>query len=262
MKNDYYVYLHKTLDGELFYIGKGRCRRAFSKNSRNSKWHEKASNGYNIEFYSNNLTDDEAKKIEIDLIKSTPDLVNTQVSLEALEVNDYHHYFKIDSKSPSGLSRIRGVFNGKYEKGNIGYCGYIKDNNSWEVPFKGRSLKVHRVVWELANGKIPNNCVIDHIDGDSSNNSLSNLRAVPAEVNSRNRGKSKNNNSGVSGVSYREDYNCYTASWCYSDKVRSKAFSANKYGHDNAFKLACEYREEQIRLLNEQGAGYTERHGT
>jgi hypothetical protein len=24
MKNDYYVYLHKTLDGDIFYVGKGR----------------------------------------------------------------------------------------------------------------------------------------------------------------------------------------------------------------------------------------------
>ena len=34
MKNDYYVYLHKTLDGEVFYVGKGRGKRAKTKHGR------------------------------------------------------------------------------------------------------------------------------------------------------------------------------------------------------------------------------------
>ena len=42
---------------------------------------------------------------------------------------------------------------------------------------------------------------------------------------------------------------------------KTKSFSCNLLGEEQAFKLACEYREQNIRELNEQGAGYTERHG-
>ena len=38
MKNDYYVYLHKTLNGEVFYVGKGRLKRAWSKSNRGKNW--------------------------------------------------------------------------------------------------------------------------------------------------------------------------------------------------------------------------------
>ena len=43
---------------------------------------------------------------------------------------------------------------------------------------------------------------------------------------------------------------------------KNKYFSIIQHGKDEAFRLACEWRKEQIELLNLQGAGYTERHGT
>lgn len=119
---------------------------------------------------------------------------------------------------------------------------------------------VHRIIWELVCGRIPDHMVVDHIDGDSLNNNISNLRLVTQDVNCKNRKINKNNPTGVNGVTV---YPCsFRAMWTVNGKRLSKRFSINKYGHDNAFKLACEYRAEQIRLLNEQGAGYTERHGT
>ena len=46
------------------------------------------------------------------------------------------------------------------------------------------------------------------------------------------------------------------------NECAANGFSVEKHGNEEAFRLACEWRSEQIRLLNEQGAGYTERHGT
>jgi hypothetical protein len=46
-----------------------------------------------------------------------------------------------------------------------------------------RQHRVHRFVWEYFNGPIPPDKVIDHIDGDKTNNALSNLRLVTNKQN-------------------------------------------------------------------------------
>lgn len=39
-----------------------------------------------------------------------------------------------------------------------------------------------KVVWEKANGPLPNDLMILHLDGDSTNDELSNLKAIPKRV--------------------------------------------------------------------------------
>lgn len=64
---------------------------------------------------------------------------------------------------------------------------------------------VHRIVWLLVHGEFPKQC-IDHIDGNRSNNRVENLRDVSRGLNQRNRMKSKNNTSGVTGVCWDKRY--------------------------------------------------------
>lgn len=83
----------------------------------------------------------------------------------------------------------------------------------------------------------------------------------------RNHTLQKNNKTGVAGVAlsksghnYGSPY--YMAYWNELDgKRKSKCFSIDKYGKDKAFILACEYRAEQIKRLNEEGADYAPSHG-
>lgn len=64
---------------------------------------------------------------------------------------------------------------------------------------KGR-FYVHRLIWKLCMGYDPK-YVIDHIDGNPSNNKIENLRDVPQEVNLQNQlCPHKNNKSGFLGV--------------------------------------------------------------
>jgi hypothetical protein len=104
---------------------------------------------------------------------------------------------------------------------------------------------------------------IDHINGNKLDNKLSNLRIVDGSGNQRNRKINSNNTSGVVGVSFNRSTKTWNARWYdLSKKKRYISFSARKYGYDEAFRLACEYRAKMIEELNRQGAGYTERHGT
>lgn len=58
--------------------------------------------------------------------------------------------------------------------------GYMK------VTRGGKVYGVHRLIWEEANGPCPEGYVVDHIDRDPLNNSLSNLRAIPKGANRTN----------------------------------------------------------------------------
>lgn len=63
-----------------------------------------------------------------------------------------------------------------------------KGHNGYRlVKLLGKTYRLHRVIWELHNGAIPDGMEIDHIDGDTNNNKLSNLRLVTKSQNAFNR---------------------------------------------------------------------------
>jgi hypothetical protein len=64
----------------------------------------------------------------------------------------------------------------------------------------GRDYLVHRLVWKWVHGADP--ICIDHINGDVSDNRISNLRNVTHLENMHNKKRSKNNSSGVTGVTW------------------------------------------------------------
>jgi len=61
----------------------------------------------------------------------------------------------------------------------------------------------HRIAWLVHYGEYPS-CHIDHIDGNPGNNSISNLRLAPGNINQRNRSLFKTNKSGCHGVNYHK----------------------------------------------------------
>ena len=67
----FYVYLHKRpTDGSVFYVGKGKKKRAWTKKARNNHWNNvvEKHGGFDVEIVVNNLTEQEAFKIEAEQI--------------------------------------------------------------------------------------------------------------------------------------------------------------------------------------------------
>lgn len=70
MENRFYVYLHKKAsNGDVFYVGKGCGKRAWRKTQRNNHWKNiESKHGRVVEITHRNLSEDEAFRIEVELI--------------------------------------------------------------------------------------------------------------------------------------------------------------------------------------------------
>lgn len=102
---------------------------------------------------------------------------------------------------------------------------------------------------------------IDRID-NSLGYFKENCRWATNEAQSRNHSKRADNSSGETGVHYSEIRGAWIAQWNSLDgKRKSCTFSIKKYGDELALLCAIEARDKAIRLLNQQGAGYSPMHG-
>lgn len=81
-----------------------------------------------------------------------------------------------------------------------GTLNHRRDTSYLAVTLHGKKHYAHRLAWILSHGEIPAGMHIDHIDGDGTNNRLSNLRLASRSVNQRNKKLGRNSRTGVAGV--------------------------------------------------------------
>ena len=99
----------------------------------------------------------------------------------------------------------------KNNRGQTYMAMNYRDNGKLRVAF------VHRVVWLLNNGDWPK-YTIDHIDGDSLNNNIENLRDVTIGENNKNKKMYSKNKTGFKGVReekgrYRAQITCFSKTY-------------------------------------------------
>lgn len=274
--NDYCVYIHRNkITNEIFYVGSGRVGRSSVSSGRSKEWREIVKlSGFVSEIVHGNLDKKTSLEEELNLYlkyKDTGSLVNKRApgTLKESCVEYIRSRFYYDETSPTFLRHNSDVTRGRK---NAGIAARKGDVAGCITPIT-RSVSVdrfiyplHRVIWMVENGDIPDGYVIDHIDGDVYNNSISNLRVVTCKTNTRNRAKPITNTSGEVGVHllyYKGIPNRWCAAYAGFDGKRVvKYFNISKLGDSEAFRLACQWRQQMIAELNLQGAGYTERHGT
>jgi hypothetical protein len=84
----------------------------------------------------------------------------------------------------------------------LGNAGNTRPDGYMRIGIKYRSYLAHRLAWLYMTGQLPVK-MIDHIDGNPSNNAFANLREADDSINHENlRSSHKDSESGLLGVSF------------------------------------------------------------
>lgn len=150
---------------------------------------------------------------------------------------DYNNYIIFSN------GKIFSLYRNRFLKATL-------DNNYYNIKLsnnnnnKQKKYKLHRILAECFLENPHNLPTIDHIDKNSLNNDLSNLRFASRELQSINRNRPKNNKSGIKGVIFDKKQNRYIAYYYKNKKQHSKSFKLDYY--KNAKELAINYRKEMV----------------
>lgn len=134
-------------------------------------------------------------------------------------------------------------------KGNIGdIAGSLKTNGYINIFIDRKQYLAHRLAWLYQYGEFPAQ-MVDHIDGDKSNNKITNLREATRNQNNYNATLSKRNKSGCKCV--------------YKDKVRNqwvveikKDNKKNHIGRFYKFEDAVKAYKKHAELLHGEFVNY------
>jgi hypothetical protein len=87
----------------------------------------------------------------------------------------------------------------------INSAGYAYASVWSKLEKKTKKISMHRFIMGFPN------CTVDHINGNSLDNRVANLRAVPMQENSYNSKVPSNSTTGFKGVSFRKDRGTFKA---------------------------------------------------
>jgi hypothetical protein len=167
---------------------------------------------------------------------------------------DYKQYLYYDETSPSGL-RWSVTRNGNAKKDSVA-GGLTADGRYWKIQLNKKTYYLHRVVWEMHNGRIPDDLVVNHKDNNPHNNKISNLEVCSVPQNMQRQfvhttdKVQKANTSGLTGIRTFVDGRGTTrteANWYEDGKQKRKSFNHNTHSPEEALALAIEYRQEKVK---------------
>lgn len=175
--------------------------------------------------------------------------------IEALDYNQENGIF-IWKERPVKHFNAMGSYrqtNKRFAGKQAGFIQNYSDNVSYlQIRLQNKLYLAHRLAWFYVNKEWPH--IIDHIDRDGLNNSISNLRNVDSISNGRNCRLSKNNTSGYNGIYWNTAAN----KWCAEGHYTENGINKKKY------LGVFENIEEAVRIRKqweEDTGGFSEIHG-
>jgi hypothetical protein len=114
--------------------------------------------------------------------------------------------------------------------GTVSKEGYVS------IRIESRVYKAHRLAWLYVTGNMPTK-LIDHINGDKSDNRWKNLREVTNQENCRNQKIRITNKTGYKGVMHTKDKSAYCVQLCHNGNY------IVEYPFNTAEEAALRYNE-------------------
>ena len=106
--------------------------------------------------------------------------------------------------------------------------GYLNGSGYYNFKIgKRKKFLVHRIIWQIVKGPIPENLQIDHIDRNKTNNKISNLRLATKNQNMLNR--INPNTNGLIGVKIHKRDELFEARVVINGKQRTVGTFRSKY---------------------------------
>lgn len=129
-------------------------------------------------------------------------------------------------------------------------AGYFhKKDGYFYIKIRPNRYPAHRIAWFLYHGKWPDN-VIDHINGNGSDNRISNLREATVSENAHNMRRNKNNTSGYKGVCFDK----VNGKWMAYVKFNGNFINLGRFTtKEDAFLAACSGRERLHKEFHNHG---------
>ena len=94
--------------------------------------------------------------------------------------------------------------------------GVITPQGYVQVGIKYRYHYAHRLIFLMHHGYMPE--IVDHIDGNKTNNKIENLREATSRQNNQNQSLHRNNTSGIKGVMWNKSQNRWVARCGFNGK--------------------------------------------
>ena len=140
---------------------------------------------------------------------------------------------------------IRNFNHNNQKSGDI--AGWItvasRDKKYKRISFLNTHKYVHQIIFLYHHGFIPK--YIDHINGNSLDNRIENLREATQSLNNANSKLAKSNTSGIKGVTWRKD----TKKWAAQIMKDKKNYSLGSF--QNIEDAATAYRIAAEKLFGE-----------
>lgn len=159
--------------------------------------------------------------------------ITQQFLHEIFEYRDGHLFWKVDRRG----NKLKGKQANRLKKSN----GYQ------EVTINKKKYYAHRIIFMMFYGRWAEQ--IDHIDGDRSNNLLSNLREASNAENNRNTKLRSTNQTGFKGVCYNKINKNYNARIMVNYKgIHLGCFDTPEEAHEAYKKAALELHGDFARV--------------
>jgi hypothetical protein len=126
-------------------------------------------------------------------------------------------------------------------------AGSIDARGYMQIGLFNEQHRLHRIIWQMHFGNIPDNLQIDHVDRNRLNNKLENLRLANNSQNMRNTDKRQNTSSKYKGVSWHKRDKKWHAKISIDNTKYYIAQFDNEIEASNAYQEVLALMEENLK---------------